>query len=70
MEPNYLVSPGNGYEGVEDPPLDHVRMAWPFKTEQELLVLSKWFKREEARVQKSEDQKRKAVLEKAGKALV
>jgi len=32
---------------VDHPPLPHVRMAWPFKTEEELRILSKWFTQQE-----------------------
>ena len=41
-----LVKPEHQYKEIENPPLDNVRMAWPFKTEKELKMLSKWFKEE------------------------
>lgn len=41
-----LVKPEHQYQEVKDAPLDAVRMAWPFKTEEELLILSRWFKKE------------------------
>ena len=44
---NQLVSKEHQYLDVIDPPLDAVRMAWPFKTEEELRILSKWFKQQE-----------------------
>lgn len=39
------------YQKLVDPPLDHVRMAWPFKTEEELKILSRWH-REQAKLTK------------------
>lgn len=39
-----LVKPEHQYRDLKDPPLDPVRMAWPFKTEKELRILSKWYK--------------------------
>lgn len=43
---NQLVKPEHQYLDAVAPPLDAVRMAWPFKTEEELQVLSKWFRKE------------------------
>ena len=48
---NHLVKPEHQYQGV-DAPLDPVRMAWPFKTKEELEVLRKWFKRHEQKEKK------------------
>lgn len=41
-----LVKPEHQYRDVVGAPLDAVRMAWPFKTEEELLALSRWFRKE------------------------
>lgn len=41
-----LVKPEHQYKDAIDPPLNNIRMAWPFKTEEELKLLSKWFKQE------------------------
>jgi hypothetical protein len=60
---NNIVRPEHQYREVLAPPLDAVRMAWPFKTEDELKILSKWFKQEEKRTKQSE-------LAKVGKALI
>lgn len=49
-----LVNPGHQYQDAVDSPLDNVRMAWPFKTEKELKLLSKWFKQEERKVKKKQ----------------
>lgn len=49
---NQLVAPEHQYLDVKNPPLPHVRMAWPFKTEEELRILSKWFKDEEKKTKK------------------
>ena len=49
---NQLVAPEHQYLDVKEPPLPQVRMAWPFKTEQELRILSKWFKEEEKKTKK------------------
>lgn len=43
---NQLVAPEHQYKDVVDPPIDAVRMAWPFKTEEEREVIRKWFKRQ------------------------
>lgn len=49
-----IVDPEHQYREVLDPPLEPVRMAWPFKTEAELRILSKWFK-EQARRDKQKE---------------
>ena len=51
---NRLVDPHHQYKDVVDPPLPHVRMAWPFKTEEELKILSKWFRDEEKKLKKKQ----------------
>jgi len=43
-----LVNPEHQYKESIDPPLDSVRMAWPFKTEEELEVIRKWFNKQKA----------------------
>lgn len=47
---NNLVKPEHQYKDVpeDELPLDQVRMAWPFKTEYELKLLSKWFRKQDA----------------------
>lgn len=62
-----LVSPDHQYLDAVDPPLDHIRMAWPFKTEEELKKLSKWFKREESKLKKKQI---KEHIDTYGKALL
>ena len=47
-----LVAPEHQCKEVVNPPLDPVRMAWPFKTEEELRVLSVWFKQQEKNLKK------------------
>lgn len=50
-----LVSPEVQAQIIENyngPPMDNIRLAWPFKTEEELRILSKWFKQEEQRAKK------------------
>ena len=62
-----LVKPEHQYREVVAPPLDAVRMAWPFKTEEELLLLSKWFKKQQRAVKEKQI---KEHVETYGKALV
>lgn len=49
---NNIVKPNHQYREIKEPPLDHVRMAWPFKTEEELKILSKWFRQEEKKLKR------------------
>lgn len=49
-----LVPQEHQYKNIKEPPLPHVRMAWPFKTEEELRILSKWFKQEEKKLKKKQ----------------
>lgn len=62
-----LVAPEHQYRDLVDPPLDPVRMAWPFKTEEELKLLSAWFKKQERLLKKKQIEDHK---EKFGKALL
>ena len=62
-----LVKPEHQYKDLQDPPLDPIRMAWPFKTEEELIILSKWFKQEEKKTKKNAIQQH---IEKHGKAFL
>lgn len=39
---NQLVAPEHQYLDVDDPPLDSLRMAWPFKTDEERKKIQKW----------------------------
>ena len=48
------------FDGI---PMDSIRLAWPFKTEEERELISKWLKKQE-RKRKTE------MLNKAGKALL
>jgi len=38
----------------QDVPLDNVRLAWPFKTEEELRILSQWYRQEEKKIKKKQ----------------
>lgn len=52
-----LVSPEVQAQIIENyngPPMDNVRLAWPFKTEEELRILSKWYKEEERKTKKKQ----------------
>lgn len=60
---NQLVPKEHQYLDAEELPLDSVRMAWPFKTEEELKVLSKWFKKQERKTKQKE-------IEQLGEALL
>jgi hypothetical protein len=51
---NQLVAPEHQYQDAVEPPLDAVRMAWPFKTEEELQILSKWFKQQARKTKQKE----------------
>ena len=62
-----LVKPEHQDREVVSPPLDAVRMAWPFKTEKELQLLSKWLKKEQRAVKEKQI---KEHVETYGKALV
>lgn len=64
---NQLVAPEYQYLDVKDPPLPHVRMAWPFKTEEELRILSKWYKEEERKTKKKTIEQH---IQQYGKALL
>ena len=46
---NQLVAPEHQYQDVVDPPLDAVRMAWPFKTEEERQLIVKWMRKQNKR---------------------
>jgi hypothetical protein len=62
---NNLVAPEHQYLKVKNVPLSNVRMAWPFKTEAELVKLSKWFKWQQslkAKATKAEVKKSEVVL--------
>jgi len=37
-----LVASEHQYLDVDDPPLDSLRMAWPFKTDEERKKIQKW----------------------------
>ena len=62
-----LVPQEHQYKDLKEPPLDHVRMAWPFKTEEELRILSKWYKEEEKKLKKKQV---KEHIEQHGDALL
>ena len=64
---NRIVNPEHQYKEVSNAPIEAVRMAWPFKTEEELKILSKWFRTQ----QKATKEKQiKEHVELYGKALV
>ena len=46
---NQLVKPEHQYLNVEAPPLEAVRMAWPFKTEEEQIKIQKWMRQQNKR---------------------
>lgn len=62
-----LVPEEHQYKDIKEPPLDNIRMAWPFKTEEELKVLSKWFKQEKKKVKNKQIQEH---VDTYGKALL
>ena len=64
---NNLVAQENQYRDIKNPPLSSVRMAWPFKTEEELKILSKWYKKQQKAVKEKETREH---VEKYGKALL
>jgi hypothetical protein len=41
-----LVAPEHQYLNVNDPPLDSLRMAWPFKTDKERKEIQKWMRKQ------------------------
>ena len=49
---NNIVAPEHQYREAKDPPIDEVRMAWPFKTEEEREIIRKWFKKDQAELNK------------------
>ena len=48
-----LVAPEHQYRDANDPPLDSLRMAWPFKTDKERKLIAKWM-RKQTKVRKIE----------------
>ena len=50
---NQLVAPEYQYRDANDPPLDSLRMAWPFKTDKERKLIAKWM-RKQTKVRKIE----------------
>lgn len=48
-----LVAPEHQYLDADDPPLDSLRMAWPFKTDEERKEIRKWM-RKQSKVRKIE----------------
>lgn len=59
---NQLVKPEHQYLEVDEPPLDSVRMAWPFKTEEERKLIVKWMRKQ--------NKVRKIEIAKLGEALL
>ncbi len=41
-----LVAPEHQYLDVDDPPLESLRMAWPFKTDEERKEIRKWIRKQ------------------------
>ena len=41
-----LVAPEHQYLDADDPPLDSLRMAWPFKTDEERKEIRKWMRKQ------------------------
>lgn len=62
-----LVKPENQYRDAVSPPLDNIRMAWPFKTEAELVALSKWFRTQDRAIK---DKQLKEHVEQYGDAFL
>ena len=65
-----LVSPEVQAQIIENyngPPMDNIRLAWPFKTEEELKMLSKWYKDQERLTKKKQI---KEHIEKYGEAFL
>lgn len=65
-----LVSPEVQAQIIKNyngPPMDNVRLAWPFKTEEELRILSKWYKEEDKKAKKKVIEKH---IQQYGKALL
>jgi len=50
---NQLVASEHQYLDANDPPLDSLRMAWPFKTDEERKEIRKWM-REQNKIRKIE----------------
>ena len=48
-----LVAPEHQYLDADDPPLESLRMAWPFKTDKERKLIAKWM-RKQTKVRKIE----------------
>ena len=46
---NQLVESEHQYLDAKDPPLDSLRMAWPFKTEEERKLIVKWMRKQNKR---------------------
>ena len=42
-----LVASEHQYLDADDPPLDSLRMAWPFKTDEERREIRKWMRKQE-----------------------
>ena len=53
---NQLVKPEHQYQDVVDPPMEAVRMAWPFKTDAERKLIIKW-RRKQTKVRRIETAK-------------
>lgn len=43
---NQLVKPEHQQLDIVDPPIEAVRMAWPFKTEKERELIRKWMRKQ------------------------
>ncbi len=41
-----LVAPEHQYLDADDPPLESLRMAWPFKTDEERKEIRKWIRKQ------------------------
>lgn len=48
-----LVAPEHQYLDADDPPLESLQMAWPFKTDKERKLIAKWM-RKQTKVRKIE----------------
>lgn len=63
---NQLVAKEHQYLDAPSPPLDSIRMAWPFKTEAERELIRKWFKKQD-KARRIENLK---IIEQNGEALL
>lgn len=67
---DWLVDPEHQLKAKEDdapPPFDPIRLAWPFKTDEERAAIAKWLRKERIKLKKKTKEEHIAIY---GKALV